>query len=44
MILFENPGILCENAVIAFNQYTIKQSNLYSLCEVVCGHKAMKSK
>ena len=26
-----------------FNRFAISQSNLYSLCEVVCGCKAMQS-
>jgi len=42
MILFEKSRILCANVVIASNQYTIRQSNLYSLCKVVCNGKAMK--
>jgi len=39
MVLASDSGILCENAVMAFNRYTISRSNLYSLCEVVCGRK-----
>jgi len=34
---------LCENVVIAFNRYTVSQSNLYSFCEIVCGCKAKQS-
>ena len=40
---FWDSGILCENAVVALNLYTISWSNLHSLCEVVCSCKAMQS-
>jgi len=43
MVLVWDSGTLGENVVIAFKQYTISRSNLYSLSEVMSGGQAVKS-